>query len=423
MGSAQVNGSTPGNGNSNGWTVGDLAQATGLSQRVLRHWEQLGLVAPVRNPAGHRRYGPSEITRLYRALALRQAGLRLGQIKTLLDAEDPESAATTLRAHLAELDADLQRRGLLRDRLAAALGAMDGQDRDGLGRPPADDAELLMKVIGAMTMFDGYVHGYRTEENTRLHDQADTLSELLHADTGFPAGSAVLEVGCGVGAQTVTVAERSPGAALTAIDLSAASLAAAKKRARDAGLPSIAFAQADVYTLPHPDGPLAAATFDHIFVCFLLEHLPRPVEALRRLAAMLKPGGTITVIEGDHGSACFHPDSTAARAAIACQVALQRNAGGDALIGRRLYPLLIEAGYGDVTVSPRLVYVDHSRPRFADQFIRKTFTAMIEGIREPALAAGLTTPDDFDAGLRDLLRTAEPDGTFCYTFFKATARS
>ena len=54
------------------WTVSDLAQATGLSQRVLRHWEGLGLVTPARTAAGHRRYGPSEITRLYQALALRQ---------------------------------------------------------------------------------------------------------------------------------------------------------------------------------------------------------------------------------------------------------------------------------------------------------------------------------------------------------------
>jgi DNA-binding transcriptional MerR regulator/trans-aconitate methyltransferase len=410
-------------GDAAGWTVGELAQATGLSQRVLRHWEELGLVTPARTAAGHRRYGPAEITRLYQALALREAGLRLGQIRTLLNAGDPESAATTLRAHLAELDADLHRRGLLRDRLAAALGALDDPDRDHLDQPPVDDAELMMKVIQTMTMFDRYVHGYRAVENARLHDQAGTLAELLHGDTGFPAGSAVLEVGCGVGAQTVTVAERSPGAALTAIDLSAESLAAARKRTRDAGLRDVAFTQADIYTLPRPDGPLAAATFDHVFVCFVLEHLPRPAEAVRRLRAMLKPGGTITVIEGDHGSTYFHPDSPAARDAIACQVALQRNAGGDALIGRQLYPLLAEAGYRDVTISPRMVYVDASHPELADGFIRRTFTAMIEGIREPALAAGLIAPERFNEGIRDLLRTAEPDGVFCYTFFKATART
>src|SRR5450631_4374754 len=96
------------------WTVSDLAAATGLSQRVLRHWEQIGLVAPARTGAGHRRYGSSEIVRLYRALALRQTGLRLSQIATLLNEQDPRPAAT-LRAHLAALEADLQRRGVLRD--------------------------------------------------------------------------------------------------------------------------------------------------------------------------------------------------------------------------------------------------------------------------------------------------------------------
>jgi len=48
---------------------------------------------------------------------------------------------------------------------------------------------------------------------------------------------------------------------------------------------------------------------------------------------------------------------------------------------------------------------------------------MIEGVRERALAASLTTPDAFDAGTRALHRTAEPDGVFCYTFFKAGGRS
>ena len=56
----------------------------------------------------------------------------------------------------------------------------------------------------------------------------------------------------------------------------------------------------------------------------------------------------------------------------------------------------------------------------SDGFILKTFTAMIEGVRSPALAAGLATPERFDAGIAALRRTARPDGAFCYTFFKAT---
>ena len=107
-----------------------------------------------------------------------------------------------------------------------------------------------------------------------------------------------------------------------------------------------------------------------------------------------------------------------------CQglIDLQAKAGGDSLIGRRLYPLVSEAGLESVHVSQRMVYVDSSKPALVDGFTRKTFTAMVEGIREPAIANGLMSAADFDRGIADLYRSAQKDGTFCYTFFKATAR-
>ncbi|MCC6581277.1 MAG: methyltransferase domain-containing protein [Phycisphaeraceae bacterium] len=266
-------------------------------------------------------------------------------------------------------------------------------------------------------MTNSYVHGYDTRESQRLADQASTLVELLHHDTVFPAGSRVLEAGCGVGAQTVTLARNSPGAHITCVDISHDSVMQARAAAQAAGLNNVTFQQADLFHLPFPPG-----TFDHVFVCFVLEHLPRPAGALRILGEQLKPGGTITVIEGDHGSAYFHPDSEAAHRAIACQVELQRRAGGNAMVGRELFPLLTSAGFADVHVSPRLVYVDGSRPQFIDGFTRKTFTAMIEGVRAPALAAKLCDEHTFDRGIADLYRTASPDGVFCYMFFKAVAQ-
>lgn len=258
-----------------------------------------------------------------------------------------------------------------------------------------------------------YVHGYDPRENVRLQDQAGTLVELLHSDTSYPPGSRVLEAGCGVGAQTVALAQRSPGARFTSVDISADSLAEAKRATDGAGFTNVQFQQANIFALP-----FAPASFDHVFVCFVLEHLSRPAEALLILKKLLGPGGTMTVIEGDHGSTYFHPESGAARMAIQCQVELQRLAGGNALIGRQLYPLMVEAGLEAVHVSPRMVYVDASQPSLVDGFTRKTFTAMIEGVRESAIEAGMTRPETFDAGVRDLYRTAEPDGVFCYTFFK-----
>ncbi|HPJ84161.1 MAG TPA: SAM-dependent methyltransferase, partial [Methanothrix sp.] len=108
--------------------------------------------------------------------------------------------------------------------------------------------------------------------------------------------------------------------------------------------------------------------------------------------------------------------------AIDCQVRLQERAGGNAMIGRELYPLLSRAGFSEVSVSPRMVYADGSRPAMAEGFTRRTFTAMIEGVRDAALAEGMMAAAEFDEGVGDLYRTSEEDGVFCYTFFKATGR-
>jgi SAM-dependent methyltransferase len=261
-----------------------------------------------------------------------------------------------------------------------------------------------------------YVHGYHPREETRLLDQANTLTELLHSDTKYPPGSAVLEAGCGVGAQTVILAKNSPKACITSIDISDESLAAAKKRVGDAGFTNVAFQRADIFNLP-----FAAASFDHVFVCFVLEHLPNPGAALLKLKDVLKPGGSMTVIEGDHGSAYFHPDSAEARRAIQCLVELQAGMGGNSLIGRQLFPLLTAAGFRDVRVSPRMVYADSSRPHMVEGFTKNTFTAMVEGVREQALGRGLMDEQSWEKGVRDLYRTAAADGTFIYTFFKGLA--
>ena len=261
-----------------------------------------------------------------------------------------------------------------------------------------------------------YIHGYDERESERLAAQARSVLDLLHRDTRYPAGSRVLEVGCGTGAQTVSLARNSPDAHITSVDRSAASLAEAAARVNSAGLVNVHFLQADLFTLP-----FEPESFDHVFVCFVLEHLANPVGALLVLKDLLEPGGTITLFEGDHGSAYFHPDSDVAHRAIECQVTLQRRAGGNACIGRQLYPMLLHAGFADARVSPRMVYVDATRPDLVDSFTRKTFTGMVEGVRSQALESGIIDAATFDAGIRDLHRAAEPDGVFCYTFFKGMA--
>lgn len=258
-----------------------------------------------------------------------------------------------------------------------------------------------------------YVHGYSTTEANRLNDQADTLAALIHHDSLWPEGSLILEAGCGVGAQTKTIAPQNPQSNFIAIDISKESVEKAKATIEDKGIKNVQFQQADIFNLPFEEN-----AFDHILVCFVLEHLPNPVATLKELQRFLKPGGTLTLIEGDHGSTYFHPESALAKKAVQCQVELQRQKGGDADIGRKLYPLMEAAGYQEIKVSPRQVYVDDSKPQLVEGFTRNTFTAMIKGVTDEAVGKGLISREEMDQGIQDLYRTAEGGGTFCYTFFK-----
>ena len=129
-----------------------------------------------------------------------------------------------------------------------------------------------------------YVHGYNLRENIRLHDQASTLVELLHSDTIYPAGSKVLEAGCGVGAQTIPLAKNNPETLITSIDISDNSVATARMNAQAAGISNVAFQQGDIFHLS-----FEPYSFDHIFVCFVLEHLSDPINAINILNGFLKP--------------------------------------------------------------------------------------------------------------------------------------
>lgn len=263
----------------------------------------------------------------------------------------------------------------------------------------------------------GYVHGYGTREAERLGDQESTLRDLLHRDTGFPRGALVLEPGCGTGAQTVTLARANPHVQFVSFDREAGQLARARVAIAETGLANVSLLRGDLYRPPFPP-----RSFDYLFLCFVLEHLSDPITALRGLKDLVRPGGTVTVIEGDHGSCYFHPETAAARAAWQCLIDSQHRLGANSLIGRQLYRLAEQAGLTGVRVSPRMVYGDGGNPALRHDFVKKVIIPMVEGVQEQSLKDGLIDEATWRQGIADLHRTGEPpDGVFCYCFFKMTA--
>ena len=128
-----------------------------------------------------------------------------------------------------------------------------------------------------------YVHGYSEYEANRLNDQADSLAELLHYDSIWEEGSNILEVGCGIGAQTKIIAPKNRNSKFVSIDISSESLNQARNIADSNRIDNVVFQQANIFELPFGD-----EYFDHIFLSFVLEHIPNPIQALGKLKRVLK---------------------------------------------------------------------------------------------------------------------------------------
>lgn len=265
-------------------------------------------------------------------------------------------------------------------------------------------------------MSDAYVHGYSTAEQIRLTRQAGILAPFIHAHAIFAPGSRVLEAGCGVGAQTVELATRNPQVSFVAVDHSADSIELARQRLAACALGNVELRVADINELPCDDGE-----FDSVFLCFVLEHLRSCERALGEIRRVMQPGARLHAFEGDHGSVLPCPDDLAIDRLVAAVSRNQSLQGTDPYIGRRLCPLLIESGFQNVRVEPCVAYADATRPAWVDEFTQATFIDMMKAQRAAVIGRGLLNELDWRHGIEALERTKRSDGSFSYTFFRATA--
>ncbi|MFG6463447.1 Cu(I)-responsive transcriptional regulator [Roseateles sp. DXS20W] len=115
--------------------IGDAARAAGMSAKMVRHYESLGLfAAPPRTDAGYRVYGPREVHLLRFIRHSRDLGFSLEQIRTLLslwqDRDRPSREVRALaQAHLAELEAKLAELNAMKATLQALVTSCHGDDR------------------------------------------------------------------------------------------------------------------------------------------------------------------------------------------------------------------------------------------------------------------------------------------------------
>lgn len=144
-------------------------------------------------------------------------------------------------------------------------------------------------------VLDGRCHFGYTPDNCRdpydLHAAQLNMQRLLGNTLNLPAGSTVLDAGCGYGpvARTLTT-EFSLN--VHGIDITAEHLKEAKRLNIEGGIPRIGMAEADYHHLPFPDN-----SFDGVFTMETLVHADPFEKVLAELLRVLKPGGKLVLFE------------------------------------------------------------------------------------------------------------------------------
>ncbi|MCC6237172.1 MAG: phosphoribosylaminoimidazolesuccinocarboxamide synthase [Dehalococcoidia bacterium] len=134
-------------GEANGWRIGELAKATGLTVRALRYYDQVGLLRPSgRSTAGHRLYDADDVTRLYQVVALRHMGLNVADTRAAL-ATDAQGLLGLVQSLFDRLGEEIETRRRLRAHLQQTLDAIHR-----LGRPTVPQMLEVIAMVSTPMM-------------------------------------------------------------------------------------------------------------------------------------------------------------------------------------------------------------------------------------------------------------------------------
>lgn len=188
-----------------------------------------------------------------------------------------------------------------------------------------------------------YTHGHH-ESVLRSHRARTAENSAAYLLPHLQRGISLLDVGCGPGTITVDLAARIAPGRVTAVETTEAALDLARAEAKERGQSNIDFVTADVHALIFPDD-----TFDIVHAHQVLQHVADPVQALREMRRVCKPGGIVAVRDSDYGGFIWFPQLPALDRWMALYVTAARANGGEPDAGRRLQSWAQQAGFTDIT--------------------------------------------------------------------------
>lgn len=264
-----------------------------------------------------------------------------------------------------------------------------------------------------------YIHGFTSTEQQRLQRQARVAENAIFRSIDFTGAGELIEVGCGVGAQTEILLRRFPDLQVTGVDLSAAQLATAEANlaARPWCAGRYSLHQADAARLPFD-----SHRFDAAFLCWILEHVPRPQQVLSETRRVLRPGSVVYVNEVLNSSFFLDPYSPNLQKYWMAFNDFQYENGGDPFVGAKLGNLLLTVGYQQVETEVKTFHYDNRQPDRRRDMIAFWEDLLLSGA-EQLIEAGCVDADVV-AGMREELQAvqSDPNAVFFFAFVQARAR-
>jgi len=254
-----------------------------------------------------------------------------------------------------------------------------------------------------------YQHGHHASVVTN-HAKRTAENSAAFFLPYLKPGMRLLDVGCGPGSITVGLARRVEPGETIGIDPSPSVIETARSLTDAKGPGHLTFEVGNIY-----EPRFAPETFDAIFAHQVLQHLARPVDALRQVAKLLKPGGVVGVRDVDWGSATFYPENQGMRRFLALYHELARRNGGEPNAGRYLRRWFREAGFADARVmTSTMSYTDQAATQeWGDTYAERTLHS---NVADKALEFGLAARSELEA-IAAAWRAwgRDPDAFFCFS--------
>lgn len=260
-----------------------------------------------------------------------------------------------------------------------------------------------------------YIHGYPSEEQERLLNQAGTLAPLIYPWIDFSQSKNLLEIGAGVGAQSKLLLGLYPQIELTCVEIEASQIEQAKANLASFSHRKINFILQDAQLLK------LDKTFDSAFICWVLEHLSQPLEVLKRAFDHLEPGGVLFLTEVFNSSFHFYPRFTGLADYYGAFNEYQKQTGGNPDIGLQLGNLLHQAGFIEIKLHHGGFHLDQSQPQplaLMCDYWKSLMKSASSGMIENGLISEIDVVE-MEKNL-DQLKT-EKNAIFFYQFVQAKA--